>query len=148
MNSRAKTTIILAVVAVAVVMSVALLMTFGGSAPAKYATPTVWSQPMSNMQSMKIIDLTGDGQNDLFLQNETSFKIVTADGKELQAENFNTPLATSMGDVNGDGVEDVIVFAPIERQTDGGRLQPERTVVEQPDRAGRATGPRRRGAFS
>ena len=114
MNSRARTTIILAVVAVAVVMGVALLMTFGGSAPAKYATPTVWSQPMSNMQSMKIIDLTGDRQNDLFLQNETSFKIVTADGKELQAEDFNTPLATSMGDVNGDGVEDVIVFASIE----------------------------------
>ena len=67
MTSRAKTTIILAVVAVAVVMSVALLMTFSGSAPAKYATPQAWSLPMSNMQSMKIIDLTGDGQNDLFL---------------------------------------------------------------------------------
>ena len=100
------------------------------------------------MQSMKIIDLTGDGQNDLFLQNETSFKIVDADGKELQAQNFNTPLATTMGDVNGDGVEDVIVFAPIERSADGGGFQPERAVVDHPDRARRATGPRRRGAFS
>jgi outer membrane protein assembly factor BamB len=116
MNSRAKTTIILAVVAVAVVMSVALLMTFGGSAPAKYAMSEAWSWPMRNMQSMKIIDLTGDGQNDLFLQNETSFKIVAANGKELLEDNFNTPLATSMGDVSGDGIEDVIVFAPIEGQ--------------------------------
>jgi outer membrane protein assembly factor BamB len=119
MNSRAKTTIILAVVAVAVVMGVALVMTFGGSAPAKYATPQMWSQPMSNMQSMKIIDLTGDGQNDLFLQNETSFKIVDADGKELLADNFNPPLVTTLGDVNGDGVEDVVAFAPGGKHTIG-----------------------------
>ena len=97
MNSRAKTTIILAVVAVAVVMSVALLMTFGGSAPAKYATPTVWSQPMSNMQSMKIIDLTGDGQNDLFLQNETSFKIVDCGRQRIAGAEFQH----AAGDVHG-----------------------------------------------
>lgn len=117
MNSRAKTTIILAVVLVALVMGVALLMTFSGAAPAKYATPQVWSQPMANMQSMKIIDLTGDGQNDLFLQNETTFKVLDADGKTVQSQDFTAPLATTLGDVNGDGVEDVIVFAPIDGQS-------------------------------
>jgi outer membrane protein assembly factor BamB len=116
MNSRAKTTIILAVVLVVAVMSVALLMTFSGSAPAKYATFQVWSQPMSNMQSMKIIDLTGDGQNDLFAQNDTTFKVLDADGKTLQSQDFAAPLATTLGDINGDGVEDVIVFAPIDGQ--------------------------------
>jgi hypothetical protein len=100
-------------VLVALIIGVALLMTLtGGAGAAKFNTREIWSQAMSNMQSMNIIDLTGDGQNDLFMQNESSFKIVDADGKELQAETFNTPLATTMGDVNGDGVEDVVVFAP------------------------------------
>jgi outer membrane protein assembly factor BamB len=100
-------------VLVALIMGVALLITLsGGSTAAKFNTRAAWSQPMSNMQSMKIIDLTGDGQNDLFLQNESTFKIVDAVGKELQAEEFNTPLATTMGDVNGEGIEDVVVFAP------------------------------------
>lgn len=112
MNSRAKSTWIVAGVLVALMMGVALLMTFTGGAAAKFTAQEIWSQPMSNMQSMKIIDLTGDGQNDLFLQNEASFKIVAANGREVQAESFNTPLATTMGDVNGDGVEDVVVFAP------------------------------------
>jgi outer membrane protein assembly factor BamB len=111
MNSRAKSTWVVAGVLVALIMGVALLLTFtGGANAAKFTTQEVWSQPMSNMQSMKIIDLTGDEQNDLFLQNLSTFKIVDATGKELQAEEFNTPLATTMGDVNGDGVEDVIAF--------------------------------------
>jgi outer membrane protein assembly factor BamB len=113
MNSRAKSTWIVAGVLVVLIMGVALLMTFsGGTDAAKFTMREVGSQSMTNMQSMKIIDLTGDGQNDLFMQNESSFKIADADGKELQAQSFSTPLATTMGDVNGDGVEDVAVFAP------------------------------------
>ncbi|CAG0934920.1 hypothetical protein TFLX_03742 [Thermoflexales bacterium] len=113
MNPRAKSTWLAAGVLVALIVGVALLLTFtGGGDAAKFTTHEVWSQSMSNMQSLKIIDLTGDGQNDLFLQNERSFKIVDAGGQELQAHSFGTPLATTMGDVNGDGVEDVAVFAP------------------------------------
>jgi outer membrane protein assembly factor BamB len=113
MSSRAKSTWIVAGVLVALIMGVALLMTFsGGTDAAKFTTREVGSQGMSNMQSMNIIDLTGDGRNDLFMQNESSFKIADANGKELQAQSFSTPLATTMGDVNGDGVEDVAVFAP------------------------------------
>jgi outer membrane protein assembly factor BamB/flagellar basal body-associated protein FliL len=110
MNSRAKSTWLVAGVLVILIMGVALLMTFTGGTAAKFTAQEVWSQPMSNMQSMKIIDLSGDGQNDLFMQNESTFKIVDAGGKELQAEEFNTPLATTLGDVNGDGVEEVVAF--------------------------------------
>ncbi len=142
MNSRAKTTIILAVVAVAVVMGVALLMTFSGSTPAKYATSQAWSQPMANMQSMKIIDLTGDGQNDLFVQNDTTFKVLDAEGKSLVSQDFIAPLATTLGDVNGDGVEDVVVFAPIDgRPTVAAYSQNERlwaTPIENIDQPARA----------
>ena len=113
MSSRAKSTWIVAGVLVMLIMGAALLLTFtGGSTAAKFSAQETWSQNMPNMQSMKIIDLTGDGQNDLFMQNESSFRIVDANGRELQAQNFGTPLATTMGDVNGDGVEDVAVFAP------------------------------------
>jgi outer membrane protein assembly factor BamB len=120
MSPRAKSTWIVAGVLVALIMGVALLLTFtGGANAAKFTAQEVWSQPMSNMQSMKIIDLTGDGQNDLFMQNESSFKIVDANGKELLAESFNPPVATTMGDVNGDGVEDVVAFAPGGKHTIG-----------------------------
>ncbi|HSD84587.1 MAG TPA: PQQ-binding-like beta-propeller repeat protein, partial [Anaerolineae bacterium] len=113
MSPRAKSTWLVAGVLVVLIMGVALVMTLtGGANAAKFSTHDIWSQSMSNMQSMKIIDLTGDGQNDLFLQNESSFKIVDAAGKELLTHNFNPPLATTMGDVNGDGVEDVVAFAP------------------------------------
>jgi len=113
MSSRAKSTWVVAGVLVVLIMGVALLVTFsGGPTAAKFSARETWSQNMANMQSLKIIDLSGDGQNDLFLQNESSFKITDANGKELQAQTFTTPLATTMGDVNGDGVEDVAVFAP------------------------------------
>ncbi len=122
MNSRAKSTWIVAGVLVALIMGAALLLTFtGGSTAARFSAQETWSQNMPNMQSMKIIDLTGDGQNDLFLQNESSFRIVDANGRELQAQNFGTPLATTMGDVNGDGVEDVAVFAPGSAPSGGGQ---------------------------
>lgn len=115
-TSRSRTTLTVAVILVVLIMGVALLMTFSGSTPAKFTTRQIWSASMPNMQSMKIIDLTGDQQNDLFAQNETTIKVFDAAGKVLQEKQFDTPLATSMGDVTGDGVEDVAVFARVSGQ--------------------------------
>ena len=95
MSSRAKSTWIVAGVLVALIMGVALLMTFtGGAAAAKFTTREIWSQAMPNMQSMKIIDLSGDGQNDLFMQNEIQFQDYRRErqgtaGRELQSAGGN-----------------------------------------------------------
>jgi outer membrane protein assembly factor BamB len=115
-TTRSRHTLVVAVILVIVIMGTALLLTFTGGTPAKFTASEVWSTSMPNMQSMKIIDLTGDGQNDLFAQNDTTFAVLDASGKVLQEEHFDTPLATTMGDVTGDGVEDVAVFAPLAGQ--------------------------------
>ena len=115
-TTRSRPTLMVAIILVVLIMGVALLMTFAGSTPAKFTTREVWSAPIPNMQSMKIIDLTGDRQNDLFAQNDNTFEVLDANGKVLQEQQFDTPLATTMGDVTGDGVEDVVVFAPLEGQ--------------------------------
>ncbi len=113
MNTRTIVTIILAVVLIALVMCVAAAMSYGGWAGTqKFTYNEVWQVPYANAQSMKIIDLTGDGKDDLFLQNLTNVSILQVDGKPSFAQEFPNGMVSTMGDVNGDGIEDVVVFSP------------------------------------
>jgi len=113
MKNRTLVTLILATIMILVVMCASVLVTFAGSVNAtKYTTQAVWGQNFPSADSMKIIDLTGDGQRDLFLQNKDTVRITDSTGAVLFEANFGTPLATTMGDLNGDSVEDVLVFEP------------------------------------
>lgn len=114
MSSRATPTIVLAVVLILAVMGVAAAMTFSGPRDAKFAVRQAWSQQYAVAESMKIIDLTGDGQDELFVQNAASLGVYDANGSPLFGRDFRSPLATTLGDVNGDGAEDVVVFARLE----------------------------------
>jgi hypothetical protein len=60
---------------------------------------------------MKIIDVTGDGQNDLFIQGGTFADIYDGTGNLITTVSLGSS-KSSMGDVNGDGVEDVVLFQP------------------------------------
>ncbi len=109
MNSRNVVTILLAILLVLIIMGVSLLMAFTGwVGTQKFQTETVWERPYALAQSMKIIDLNGDGQDDLFLQNSFSLSIWGADGVEIFLDTPGEYLVSTMGDVDGDGIEDVL----------------------------------------
>ncbi len=101
---------IVAFVLICLVMVVAGVFSFSGLAAAeKFNNAVAWSQPYSTAESMKVIDLTGDGQDELFIQNQQSVTAFNGDGSMLWSFNYSYA-KTTLGDFNGDGTEDVIVF--------------------------------------
>jgi outer membrane protein assembly factor BamB len=102
---------LLAVVLIVVVMVVTGLITFMGLAnSAKFAQTRVWEVPFAEAQNLQILDLTGDGQDELFVQNTQTIALLDPDGRERFSQDFSAGLNTTLGDVNGDGAEDIVVF--------------------------------------
>jgi hypothetical protein len=92
------------------VMLVAGVISFSGLAAAeKFGSDTAWSQPYSTAESMKVIDVTGDGQDDLFIQNTGDVSVFDGSGNRFMNFSYAAP-KTTLGDVDGDNVEDIIVF--------------------------------------
>ena len=102
--------LIIAAVLACMVMLVAGVISFNGSVSAeKASSDAVWSQPFDTAESMKIIDLDGDGQDELFIQGVTNVSVYDGSGNMLYS--YDYPFCkTTMGDVNGDNVEDIVVF--------------------------------------
>lgn len=114
--SRKVIPFIVAILLSCLVMAVAGVFAFSGAVTAdKFGSDTAWSEPYYTAESMKVIDLTGDGQDELFIQNNQNITVYNGDGSTLWTFDYPTP-KTSLGDVNGDGTEDIIVFYA------GGRL--------------------------
>jgi hypothetical protein len=109
MNTRTVVTILLTFFLIILVMGVAVLMVFTGwVGTQKFRADKVWDRPYAQAQSMKIIDLNGDGQDDLFLQNSDSLSIWDEDGIEVFLDTPGEYLVSTMGDVDEDGIEDVL----------------------------------------
>ncbi len=101
---------IVAFVLICLVMVVAGVFSFSGLAAAeKFNSSVVASQSFPTAESMKIIDVTGDGQDDLFIQNNSFVAVYDPNFNILFSNSFSTP-KTTLGDADGDGVEDIIVF--------------------------------------
>ncbi len=101
---------IIAFVLICLVMGVAGVFSFGGSVSAqKFGDSVAWSRPFPGAESMKVIDLTGDGQDELFVQNSSDVAIYDGTGAVMADLPFSSP-KTTLGDVDGDGVEDIIVY--------------------------------------
>lgn len=109
MNTRNVVTILLAGLLILLIMGVAGVMTFTGwVGTQKYQAQTIWEKPFALAQSMKIIDLNGDGQDDLFLQNPYSVSIWNEEGQEIFLDAPGEYLVSTMGDVDEDSIEDVL----------------------------------------
>ncbi|MCB0117638.1 MAG: PQQ-binding-like beta-propeller repeat protein [Anaerolineales bacterium] len=108
--SRKVIPFVVAFVLICLVMVVAGVFAFSGSVAAeKFGSSTAWSQPYSTAESMKVIDLTGDGQDELFIQNTSNVSVLDGSGTPLWQFDYSSP-KTTLGDVNGDGVEDIVVY--------------------------------------
>jgi len=108
--SRKTIPFIIAFVLSCLVMVVAGVFSFSGAVTAeKFGSTTAWSQPYDIAESMKVIDLSGDGQDELFIQNASGVRIYDPNGNILNDFTYDSP-KTTLGDVNGDGVEDIVVY--------------------------------------
>ena len=101
---------IVAIILVCLVMAVAAAFSFSGAVTAeKFGGEVAWSQAYSTAESMKVINVMGDDQDDLFIQNTHNVSIYDGNGAVMLSQDYNSP-KTTLGDVNGDGMEDIIVY--------------------------------------
>ena len=108
--SRKIIPLVVAFVLVCLVMAVSGVFAFSGAIKAeKFGGNVVWSQPYFTAESMKVINLMGDDQDELFIQNTSNVTIFDGSGNSLFSQDYQSP-KTTLGDVNGDNQEDIIVF--------------------------------------
>ena len=108
--SRKTIPFVVAFVLICLVMAVSALFAFSGLAKAeKFGGDVVWSQPYDTAESMKVINLMGDDQDELFIQNTGNVTIFDGSGNTLFSQNYEYP-KTTLGDVNSDNREDIVVF--------------------------------------
>lgn len=101
---------IVAFVLVCLVMVVSGVFALSGAVTAeKFNSTVAWSQPYNTAESMKVIDLNGDGQDELFIQGRDNVSVFDGSGNSLWSFGYATP-KTTLGDINGDGVEDIVVY--------------------------------------
>src|SRR5690349_3163804 len=100
----------IALILVCLVMAVAAAFSFSGAVTAqKFGGDVAWSQAYGTAESMKVINVMGDGQDELFIQNTQNVSIYDGSGAILLSQDYQSP-KTTLGDVNGDGMEDIIVY--------------------------------------
>ena len=101
---------VIAIILICLVMAVAALFSFSGAVTAqKFGGDVAWSQSYSTAESMKVINVMGDGQDELFIQNTQNVSVYDGNGAVLLSTDYQSP-KTTLGDVNGDGMEDIIVY--------------------------------------
>ena len=100
----------IALILVCLVMAVAAAFSFSGAVTAqKFGGDIAWSQSYGTAESMKVINVMGDDQDDLFIQNTSNVSVYDGAGAVMLSLDYDSP-KTTLGDVNSDGMEDIIVF--------------------------------------
>lgn len=101
---------VVAFVLICLIMAVSAVFAFSGAVTAqKFGGDVAWSQPYSGAESMKVINLAGDGADELFIQSTTNVSLYDGSGAIMLSLDYQYP-KTTLGDVNGDGMEDIIVY--------------------------------------
>ncbi|HSH03721.1 MAG TPA: PQQ-binding-like beta-propeller repeat protein [Anaerolineae bacterium] len=103
--------IILSVLLMMIIMGTAVFVTVTGMARTERVTrQDVWMVGANNSNSMNVTDVTGDGVRDIFVQDAEGFYILNGNGEVMSSQSFEQVLATTQGDVDGDGLPDVIAY--------------------------------------
>jgi WD40 repeat protein len=101
---------VVAIVLVCLVMAVAAAFSFSGAVSAqKFGSDVAWAQPYGTAESMKVINVMGDDQDELFIQNTENISVYDGNGAIMLSLDYQSP-KTTLGDVNSDGMEDIIVY--------------------------------------
>jgi len=101
---------VVAFVLICLVMAVAGVFAFSGAVSAdKFRSDTAWSQPYPTAESMKVINVLGDEQDELFIQNAENVSVYDGSGAIILSQAYQYP-KTTLGDINGDNKEDILVF--------------------------------------
>ena len=99
-----------ALVLICLVMAVAGVLSFSGAVTAeKFGSNITWSQPYSTAESMNVINVLGDDQDDLFIQNTSNVSVYDGTGNVILSHDYQYP-KTTLGDISADGIDDIIVF--------------------------------------
>ena len=109
-----KTIVIMAAILIVFVLAGSLVLHFGRSTGrAKFTHDELWRAPMGGGESetLKAIDLTGDGEDEVFAQTPGQVAIFTGGGQELFRQEVASA-KTTMGDFDGDGVDEFAVAEP------------------------------------
>src|SRR5919108_5309287 len=97
-----------AIILSCLVMAVAAVFAFSGAVTAqKFGGDVAWSQPYGTAESMKVINVMGDDQDELFIQNTANVSVYDGAGAVMLSLDYDSP-KTTLGDLNGEGVEDII----------------------------------------
>jgi len=108
MNKRT-IVVVLAVVLMGIVMAIAALMHFSSSAPRdKWDLAEVQTAAAPWAEAMKVIDLTGDKNEDIMVQSISQVLVLDSDFNVVFDQGYLS-VATTMGDFNGDGVDDLAI---------------------------------------
>jgi WD40 repeat protein len=101
---------VVAIILICLVMGVAAVFSFSGAVTAqKFGGEVAWSQSYNTAESMKVINVMGDEQDELFIQNNENVSIYDGNGAVMISQDYQSP-KTTLGDVNGNGMEDIIVY--------------------------------------
>src|SRR5438093_829799 len=99
-----------AFVLICLTMVIAVVFAFSGTVTAqKFSGEVAWSKPFASTESMKVMNVLGDSQGELFIQSPTNVSIYDGNGAVLLNQVYQYP-KTTLGDVNDDGIEDIIVY--------------------------------------
>lgn len=101
---------VVAIILICLIMGVSAVFSFSGAVTAqKFGGDVAWSQSYSTAESMKVINVMGNEQDELFIQNTQNVSVYDGNGAIMLSTDYQSP-KTTLGDVNGDGMEDIIVY--------------------------------------
>src|SRR5574339_1170866 len=90
---------IIAIVLVCLVMAVAAVFSFSGAVAAqKFGGDVAWSQAYPTAESMKVINLMGDDQDELFIQNSENVSVYDGNRAILWSQDYSSP-KTTLGEI-------------------------------------------------